>query len=82
MAKLNFQQALLQSSAFTDLLFKNHVFLLSMLKTVVLINIFMETMIHDCQDSLKNRKLKTTAFIWIKGVIWCFFKDHYFVYLV
>ncbi len=37
-----------------------------MLKTVVLLNIFMETMITFFKDSLMNTKLKGTHFFFIK----------------
>jgi len=36
-----------------------------MLKTAVLLNIFVETMI---QDSLMNRKFNRTAFIWNRNL--------------
>ncbi len=44
---------------------KKHFWLLSMLKTVVLINILVKTETHFIfQDSEMNRKFKRTAFIW------------------
>ncbi len=47
------------------MLLKKHFWLLSMLKTVVLHNIFVEIVIHFIfQDSQMNRKFKRTAFIW------------------
>ncbi len=46
---------------------KKHFLLLSLLKTVVLLKIFVETIIKKKNhDSLMNRKLKLTAFIWQK----------------
>ncbi len=46
----------------SDLLLKKHFWLLSMLKTVVLPNIFVETVIQDLQDLQKNRKFKRNLF--------------------
>ncbi len=44
---------------------QEHFWLLSMLKTVVLHNIFVEIVMHCIfQDSQMNRKIKRTAFIW------------------
>ncbi len=40
-----------------------------MLKTVVLLNIFMETMITFFKDYLMNTKLKGTTFIWNKNIL-------------
>ncbi len=54
MAKLNFQHYI------TDFLFKKHFLILLLLKTVVLLNIFVETMIIFFQGYLKNRKFKRT----------------------
>jgi len=39
-----------------------------MLKTVLLITIFVETMIHFVQDSLMNQNFKT-AFIWNRNLL-------------
>ncbi len=48
-----------------NMMLMKHFWLLSMLKTVVLHNIFVETVIHFIfQDSQMNRKFKRTAFIW------------------
>ncbi len=57
MAKLNFQQPLPQSSMShypSEIINNNNLFLLSILKTVVLLNIFVEAMIHSFQEE-KNR---------------------------
>ncbi len=73
MAKLKFQQLLLQSSMshdpseiiqYSDLMLEKPLLFLSMLKTAVHFNIFVKIMIHFFfQDSLINRKLRRTAFI-------------------
>jgi len=72
MAKLNFQHRYsnlqchmnLQKSFYAVLLLKKHFLLLSALKTVVLLDIFLETFMQLLlQDSLMNRKFKITAFI-------------------
>ncbi len=52
-----------KSFEYADLLHKKHFVLLSMLKTVVLFNYFVETMILVFQDPLMNRNVKKTAFI-------------------
>ncbi len=63
MIKLNFQQSLLQSSVSHDLLEFILICLFALLssvlccKTVVLINIFVETVKHSFQDSLMNKKI-------------------------
>jgi len=60
--------------------FKNH-FLLSMLKTVVLLNIFVETVIiRFFHNSLTKRKFKRTAFIWNRFSLWQYrsIYDHLF----
>ncbi len=54
MAKLNFQQPLLQSHYLYHMILKKHYLLLLMLKIVVLLNIFEETVILFFQDSLIN----------------------------
>ncbi len=46
-----------------DLLLKKHLWFLSMLKTVVLFQIFVETMAHYFHHSMVNSKFKITAFI-------------------
>ncbi len=51
--------------------------LLSMLKTVLLINIFIEAMIVFFQDSLINRKFKRTACIWNGNIVYKVFTDMY-----
>ncbi len=75
--KLNFQHhfsslqchMILQKSFYVYLLLKKHFWLLSMLKTVVLLNIFVEIVIHFIfQDSLMNRKFKRTVFFEIEIV--------------
>ncbi len=64
MAKLNLLQTLPQSSVSHDpseiINNNNNLFLLSILKTVVLLNIFVETMIHFFQEYTENKR---TAFI-------------------
>jgi len=50
-------------------MFKNHFLLLSMLKTVVLLNIFVETMILFFQNSLMNGRFKRRAFIWNRNLL-------------
>ncbi len=53
-----------------NMLLKKHFWLLSMLKTVVLHNIFLETMIcFIFQDSRINRKFKRTAFMWNRNLL-------------
>ncbi len=46
-----------------NMLIMKHFILLSKLKTVVLLKIFVETVIHFFQDSVMNTKFKRTAFI-------------------
>ncbi len=66
--KLTLQQPLLKSSVaynpiksfkYADLVLKKHFELLSMLKPVGMLNIFVKTVLHFFQVSLMKRKLKT-----------------------
>ncbi len=47
----------------SDLVLKKYFVLLSMLKTVVMLSIFVESMMHVFGDTLMNRKFEKTAFI-------------------
>ncbi len=49
-----------RSLYYADLLLKKH-FLLSMLKTIVVLNIIVEKVIHFFKDLLMNKMLKLTA---------------------
>ncbi len=70
-SKLYFQHH--YSSLQCHMIFRNHAnmllkkpfWLLSMLRTVVLLPVFVETVIHFFfQNALMNRKIKRTAFLW------------------
>ncbi len=53
-----------KSLSYADLLLKKHLLLLSMLKTLVLINMFVETVIIFLGlDQKQNRTIKRTVFI-------------------
>ncbi len=45
------------------------IYLWSMLKIVVLLNIFVETLKYAFQDYLMNKKLKRTSFIWKRNLL-------------
>ncbi len=65
-AEFSFQSSVshdLQKSFYADLVLNKH-FLLSVLKSVVLIHIFVEMVIHFVSGLFMNRKLKRKAFIW------------------
>ncbi len=53
-----------KSFSYAHLLLKKHVLLLSIMKTVVLFNVCIETDILFLKDSLINRKIKRTEFFW------------------
>ncbi len=53
--------------------------LLSMMKTTVLLNIFVETMMHVLQESFMNRKFKAKAFILNRKYIYFLFYYFYFL---
>jgi len=54
---------LFRNDSNADLLLKKH-FLLSMLKTVLLVNMFEETMTFFFQDYFRNTRFDRTKFIW------------------
>ncbi len=96
--KAEFSASLLQSSVililqksfwYADLMLKKHS--LSMLKTIGLLHIFVVNLINrkfkrtafilnEIFYNIINVFMVTSDKF--KAVIWCFFKDHYFVYLV
>ncbi len=55
-----------KSLIYANLVLKKHFLLISILKTVLLPNIFVETVKPLNQDSLINRKIKRTAFLKIE----------------
>ncbi len=57
-----FSSHMILQKLFLYLLLNKQILLLSMLESVVMLNIFVETMIH--LFSMMNRKLKRAAFIW------------------
>ncbi len=62
-----------KSLVYASLVLKKHLLLILILKTILLPNIFVETVKPYNQDSLINRKIKRTAFFKIEIYRYVFF---------